>query len=67
MKAGAIIHENGLHWVSREGPGHFKVWEVTGVASYRRGTYHFSSRPEYALERAIGDCNRREQTRLAAV
>lgn len=68
MKESDILHENGNHWVSREkGVGHFKVWEVRGCASYLCGTFHFSSRPEYALERAIKHCNNREPSATVTV
>jgi hypothetical protein len=53
------IHENGNFWVADEGNGLFRVFEVCGVASYRRGTFHFSSDPAKARSMAIADCDRR--------
>ncbi|MBB6424974.1 hypothetical protein [Sphingopyxis sp. JAI128] len=56
-----IIHENGKFWVCRVGKGHYEVLENVGCGSTRRGTFHFSNRPEYALGRAISDCVRRAE------
>lgn len=53
------IHENGNFWVADEGNGLFRVFEVCGVASYRRGTFHFARDPTKARGMAVTDCDRR--------
>ncbi|MGO1069468.1 hypothetical protein [Lysobacter sp. CA199] len=48
-----VVHENGRSWVLRKGPGWFEVYTTGITHSTRCGTFHFSARPGYALERAI--------------
>lgn len=48
-----VVHENGCAWVLRKGPGWFEVYRTGLTHSTRCGTFHFSTRPAYALERAI--------------
>jgi hypothetical protein len=59
MSEKQIIHESGRFWVAKEGHGLFRVYEVTGVASYRRATFHFSNEPLKALRLAITHCDAR--------
>jgi hypothetical protein len=55
----SIVHENGRFWVNRAGVGHYEVLENVGCGSVCRGTYHFTDRPEYALGRAVDNCDER--------
>lgn len=59
------IHENGNFWVADEGGGLFRVFEVVGTHSVRRGTFHFRSDPAKALTMAMADCDRRAVHRAA--
>lgn len=60
-REGDIMHENGRFWVLRV-PGKkgcYQVLRTEVTHSIVRGTFHFSNRPDYALARAIEDCDKR--------
>ena len=57
-----IMHENGDFWVLKRAPGFFEVLKTGATHSTVVGTFDFKSDParhEYALRRAIEDCDRR--------
>jgi hypothetical protein len=62
-----IVHENGGYWVLRKGVGHFEVYRIGVCASTKCATIHFRDRPDYARDRAIAECDRREEQRKEAI
>ena len=61
-KVNQIAYENGKHWVLEKASGWFEVYTIGIIHSTRCATVHYSDRPQYALERAIIECDRREVT-----
>jgi hypothetical protein len=61
-KESDIAYEAGAFWVLRRAPGYFEVLQTGATHSVVVGTFDFKSDParhDYALNRAIEDCNRR--------
>ena len=58
FKENDIVHETKSHWVGKVGVGHYEVLESKATHSVRVATFHFSSKPDYALSRAIAHCDR---------
>jgi hypothetical protein len=49
---GYIVYEVGSYFITRKGTGWYEVWENGITSSTRKGTFHFSDKPDYALQRA---------------
>lgn len=56
-----IVYENGKHWVKKLGPGRYEVYRNELTHAVRRGQVSYTNDDDKALQRAIADCDRREQ------
>lgn len=59
-----IIHETATHWVLQIKPGYFEVLKHGATHSTVAAIFDFKSdtaKHDYAKQRAIQDCNRRNQ------
>jgi len=54
-----IAYENGSFWVLKKSKGHYEVCKLNGTHSVKVATIHFQDKPDYALSRAIAECDRR--------
>ena len=61
MRESEILYQIGPLWVckGKHGIGHYEIWKDNYAVNHavRVGTYHFSDRPDYALEREIQRAN----------
>jgi len=55
----AIQHHNGQVWVTKDGPGLYRVWRQTTGSTHgaRCGTFHFVDDPTKALRMAVEHCD----------
>lgn len=53
MNIADITYETSAGYVARVSKGWYVVYINTGVVAERKATYHFSSKPDYALARAM--------------
>lgn len=60
LKESDILHETGRHWIVRNDRGDLEVYRNGVTHSTRCATIGFRDRPDYQMERAIAECDRRE-------
>ncbi|WP_299259832.1 hypothetical protein [uncultured Kushneria sp.] len=53
------VYENGRCYVKHEGSGLYRVYRSNMTHAVLRSTIDFPGQPEYALERARSECDRR--------
>ena len=56
-----IVYENGQHWVKKLSTGRYEIYRNDLTRAVRRGWVSYPNDDAKALQRAIADCDRREQ------